>query len=242
MLESVRKNKFVKSLIIVTSDKCYESTNSSRGFKENDVLGGVDPYSASKSSTELMTRAYRESFFKNKKIMGISTVRAGNVIGGGDWSSKRLIPDCIRSLTKNKIIKIRNPFFNRPWQHVLEPLKGYLILAKKQFEQPNKYSSAWNFGTKPNSITDVKTIVKMIVRRWGSGKLKTKKSRFYEQINLQLNIKKSKKFLGWQPTYNVKKSIEVTTDWYKKVLKSKNDPLKITSEQIDDYLKKSEIV
>ena len=136
LVDISRDVKSVKSIVIVTSDKCYESNNSSKGFKESDLLGGVDPYSASKSSTEIMTRAYRESFFKNKKKVGLSTGRAGNVIGGGDWSSNRLIPDCIRSLLKKKIIHIRNPNFNRPWQHVLEPLKGYLFLAKKQYQNP----------------------------------------------------------------------------------------------------------
>ena len=148
--------KSVKSLVVVTSDKCYESNNSRVGFKESDILGGIDPYSASKAATEIMTRAYRKSFLSEKRQIGISTGRAGNVIGGGDWSDKRLIPDCIRSILNNKIIKLRNPNFNRPWQHVLEPLKGYLILAKKQYSNPYKYSGAWNFGTNPKSLTTVK--------------------------------------------------------------------------------------
>ena len=134
-LIDISKNlKSVKSIVIVTSDKCYESNNSSKGFKESDLLGGVDPYSASKSSTEIMARAIEKVFLKTKKNVGLSTGRAGNVIGGGDWSSNRLIPDCIRSLLKNKTIHIRNPNFNRPWQHVLEPLKGYLILAKNNIK------------------------------------------------------------------------------------------------------------
>ena len=178
LIDIVKDNKFVKSIIIVTSDKCYENNNSSIGFKEDDLLGGIDPYSASKSSTELMVRAYRESFFKKKKNVGLSTGRAGNVIGGGDWSSNRLIPDCIRSLFAKKIINIRNPNFNRPWQHVLEPLKGYLILAKKQYLNPRKYSGAWNFGTKPNSLTNVKSIVKNILEFWGSGNFKVQKKKF----------------------------------------------------------------
>ena len=137
------KLKSVKSLLVITSDKCYESNNSKVGFKENDILGGgVDPYSASKASAEIMTRAYRKSFIKKNKKLGISTGRAGNVIGGGDWSEKRLIPDSIRSIMKNKTIELRNPSFNRPWQHVLEPLKGYLVLAKRQYLNPIKYSGA----------------------------------------------------------------------------------------------------
>ena len=120
---------------------------------------------------------------------------------------KRLIPDCIKSIIKNKVIKIRNPNFNRPWQHVLEPLKGYLMLAKSQYLVPEKFSSAWNFGTKANSVTNVKTIVKTLVDHWGSGKIKLGKSKFYEQVNLQLSIKKSKKLLTWEPTYNIKKKV-----------------------------------
>ncbi len=242
ILEIARKSKFVKSVVIITSDKCYESNNSSIGFKETDLLGGVDPYSASKASTEIMTRAYRESFFKNiKHLVGISTARAGNVIGGGDWSGKRLIPDCIRSLIKNRVILIRNPNFNRPWQHVLEPLKGYLILAKKQYLNPKKYSGAWNFGTNPNSLTNVKTIVEYIIKFWGSGKIKATKKSFYEQANLQLNIKKAKKYLNWRPTYNIKNSVKFTTDWYKKVLKSKLSPEEVTNYQIEKYMHDSKI-
>ena len=235
IMECVRNSNFTKSVVIVTSDKCYESNFSSKGFKETDPLGGVDPYSASKSSTEIMVRAYRESFFNKKNKVGISTGRAGNVIGGGDWSPKRLIPDCIKSLRLNKEILIRNPKFNRPWQHVLEPLKGYLILAKKQYHEPLKYSGAWNFGTRPNSLTDVKTLVNYMINFWGSGKMKIKKNNFYEQQNLQLNIKKAEKFLKWSPTYNIKNSVKMTIEWYFKVLQNKENPKKVTSDQIDKY-------
>ena len=156
------KSKFVKSLVVVTSDKCYESNNSKIGYMENDILGGIDPYSSSKAVTEIMVRAYRKSFLNRSNRPGISTGRAGNVIGGGDWSNKRLIPDCIRSICSNKTIVLRNPNFNRPWQHVLEPLKGYLILAKKQYFKPLDFSGAWNFGTNPKSLTTVKKIVEFI--------------------------------------------------------------------------------
>jgi len=235
LMECVRLSSSVKSVIITTSDKCYESNSSQRGFKETDTLGGIDPYSASKSSSEIMVRAYRESFFKNNSKVGISTGRSGNVIGGGDWSLKRLIPDCIKSLKLNKTILIRNPKFNRPWQHVLEPLRGYLILAHKQYLNPLKYSGAWNFGTKPNSLTDVKTLVVHIINFWGTGKMKIKKNNFFEQQNLQLNIKKAKKHLKWYPTYNIKNSVKMTVDWYFRVLQKREDPKKVTSDQIDQY-------
>ena len=242
ILESVRNKKFIKSVVIVTSDKCYESNNSSRGFKENDLLGGVDPYSASKSSTELMVRAYRESFFKSKNnIKGISTARAGNVIGGGDWSQKRLIPDCIRSIMKNKKILIRNPNFNRPWQLVLEPLKGYLFLAKRQFENPNKYSSAWNFGASTKDLTTVKKITEYIIKFWGEGKMNIKKNNFYEQVNLQLNSNKAKKKLNWKPTYSIKEGVKMTTQWYLRTYKNKENSETVTQNQIEKYMDDSKI-
>jgi len=235
--EIAKNSKFIKSLVCITSDKCYENKGWVKGYKETDELGGIDPYSASKSSAEIIIRAYRESFFKNKKKCGISSARAGNVIGGGDWSPKRLIPDCIRSLLMGKTIVLRNPKFNRPWQFVLEPLKGYLILAKKQYERPNDYSDAWNFGTEARSITDVKKVVEYMVKFWGSGNLKVlKKKQFYEQHNLQLDIRKAKKKLMWTPTYNVKQSVEVTADWYYKILVKKMNANLVTDNQIKDYM------
>ena len=237
VMEVTRKFKFIKSVILVTTDKVYESSGITKGFKEQDLLGGIDPYSASKSSTELMIRGYRESFFKDKIKCGITSVRAGNVIGGGDWSKNRLIPDSIRSSIKNKTIVLRNPNFNRPWQFVLAPIKGYLILAKKQFENTLKYSSAWNFGNKSNSITTVSQIVQYIIDYWGSGKLKKfSKNKLYEQENLQLDSSKAIKLLKWKPTYSIKESVKVTTEWYYKVLKLNKKPSEVTNNQIDDYM------
>ena len=238
IMECVRTSNIVKSVVIVTSDKCYESSKKKIQFKETDRLGGKDPYSASKSSAEIMVRAYWESFFKKRNI-AISTGRAGNVIGGGDWSENRLIPDCIKSLISNKNIYIRNPYFNRPWQNVLESLKGYLMLAEKQYKEPSKYSGAWNFGPTSKSAFDVKTIVKTIINFWGTGKMITKKRNFYEQQNLQLSNKKAIKYLKWKPTYTVKESVEMTVEWYLRVLKNKEDPKKVTSDQIDQYTRDS---
>ena len=189
-----------------------------------------------------MVRAYRKSFSKNKKNFAISTGRAGNVIGGGDWSTKRLIPDCVRSIIKKKVIILRNPNFNRPWQHVLEPLKGYLILAMEQFNKPKKFSGAWNFGTNPRSVTTLKKIVQYIINFWGEGKLIAKKNNFYEQANLQLNINKAKKYLKWSPTYNIKDSVKITVDWYFKVLKQKKLPEEVTDNQIKKYMYDSKIL
>ena len=240
ILEIAKKYKFIKSLICVTSDKCYENQGFLKGYKENDKLGGVDPYSASKAAAEMMVRAYRKSFFnkgKTTRICGVSSARAGNVIGGGDWSDNRLLPDSIKALLKKKKIYIRNPNFNRPWQFVLEPLKGYLILAKKQYVEPSKFSGAWNFGTESKSITSVKKIVEYLINFWGSGKLRVKKeNNFYEQHNLQLDIKKAKKILKWKPSYNIKDSVKVTTEWYYSVLKEKKSSTKVTNEQLLRYM------
>ena len=241
VVESVRRAKFVKSLIIVTSDKCYESRDSVIGFKESDRLGGVDPYSASKSNIEIMIRAYIKSFFIKTNKTGVSTVRAGNVIGGGDWSAKRLIPDIIKSLMQNKKIYIRNPNFNRPWQLVLEPLKGYLFLAKRQFENPNKYSSAWNFGANTRALTTVKKITEYIIKFWGKGKMITKKNNFYEQVNLQLNSNKAKKKLNWEPTYSIKEGVKMTTEWYLRTYKNNENPEIVTQNQIEKYMNDSKI-
>jgi CDP-glucose 4,6-dehydratase len=236
MLEAVRELKFIKSLVCVTSDKCYESNYSTKGFKENDKLGGKDPYSGSKASAEIIIKSYQESFFKNRKC-GVASARAGNVIGGGDWSENRLIPDTINSIIKNKTIYIRNPEFNRPWQHVLEPLYGYLILGEKLYKKPKIYSNAWNFGTKKNTVTNVLKIVSMIVNFWGRGKIKfKKKQKYYEQINLQLNINKSIKILKWIPKYSIEESVKITTEWYKKVLSKKYSVIEITQKQINDYM------
>ena len=239
ILEIIREAKFIKSLICVTSDKCYENNNSTKGFKESDKLGGEDPYSGSKACAEIITNTYIKSFFLKNKKLGVATVRAGNVIGGGDWSSKRLIPDCINSIILKKKIYLRNPKFNRPWQHVLEPLWGYLILAKKLYDLPQKYSGAWNFGTNKGTITNVLEIVRKIINFWGDGKVKfNKKKQFYEQENLQLNISKARQKLKWKPKYSVTQSVKVTTEWYKKTLIAKKHPLEITTEQINEYMKK----
>ncbi len=236
MLDVVKESKFVRSLICITSDKCYESNNSTKGFKENDKLGGKDPYSGSKAAAEIIIKSYYESFFFKKKC-GLASARAGNVIGGGDWSENRLIPDVINSINNNKTIFVRNPNFNRPWQHVLEPLYGYLLLGKNIYYSPKKYSGSWNFGTKKNTVTNVLTIVKFITKIWKSGKIKlNKKQKYYEQTNLQLDITKANKILKWRPKYSIFKSVQVTVNWYKESLQNKNEIEKITEHQIKEYM------
>ncbi len=237
IIEISRNFNFIRSLVCVTSDKCYESNYSTKGFKESDRLGGIDPYSGSKASAEIIIKTYIESFQKKQKLFGIASARAGNVMGGGDQSPNRLLPDIVNSLFKRKKIIIRNPNFNRPWQHVLEPLFGYLILAAKLYKDPKKYSGAWNFGTEKNTITSVLSIVKYAIKFWGYGHLKIKKQKkFYEQENLQLNIQKSKKILKWKPKYSIQKCVQLTIEWYKNVLNKNSTPETITQKQIFDYM------
>ena len=235
LLDISKKIKSVKSIVCITSDKCYANNFSTKGFKETDHLGGSDPYSASKASAEIIINAYYHSFFSKKKV-GLASARAGNVIGGGDWSPNRLVPDTINSLLKNKKIKIRNPGFNRPWQHVLEPLNGYLMLAKKLHENPKKFSTPWNFGSEKNTVTSVYEVVNRMIRIWGSGKIIYKKNfKYYEQQNLQLNISKVKKILKWKPRYSIYQSVKATVDWYKKVHNDKKSSKEVTIQQIEEY-------
>ena len=237
IVEICRNLKFVKSIVCVTSDKCYQNNFSIRGFKEDDKLGGSDPYSASKANAEIIVKSYLESFYYDKKI-GLATGRAGNVIGGGDWSPNRLIPDCIKWIIKNKLIFLRRPKFNRPWQHVLEPLNGYLTLAYKMYNDPKKYSGAWNFGSKKGTVTSVFEVVKKIIKYWGKGKVKiNNKKQFYEQENLQLDISKSKKILKWNPKYSIDQSVRLTVEWYKYVhLNGSKNAEKISYKQIQSYM------
>ena len=236
IIDILRKLKNIRSIVCVTSDKCYQSNNSTKGFIESDKLGGEDPYSGSKANAEIIVNTYLKSFF-NKKKCGLASARAGNVIGGGDWSKDRLIPDSIKALISNKTIVLRNPKFNRPWQHVLEPLNGYLILAKSLYQNPKKFSGSWNFGSEKNTVTDVLTIVKKIINIWGKGKIKyNKTNKYYEQKNLQLNISKSKKYLNWNPRLSIMKSVEMTINWYKQILVDKKKPDKVTIEQILSFM------
>lgn len=238
ILDISKKYNFIKSIVCVTSDKVYENVKKIKRFNELDKLGGIDPYSASKASAEILIKSYLESYFK-KINCGLSSVRAGNVIGGGDWSENRIIPDCIKAIIGNKNIVIRNPNFNRPWQHVLDPISGYLILAKKQFENPSKYSGAYNFGSNDRSFLTVKEIARSIIKIWKKGKIQfLNKSKFYEQKNLQLNSSKSKKILGWKTCYSAKKAIKITTEWYLETLKYKKSPEMVTNFQIREFLKK----
>lgn len=221
LLETCRNSKSVKVIINVTSDKCYKNREWIWGYREIDPIGGYDPYSSSKGCSELITTSYRNSFFNPKDFKNhkksLSSVRAGNVIGGGDWAKNRIIPDCIRDLEKGKPIKIRNPQATRPWQYVLELLGGYLYLAAHMDEDPSRYSGAWNFGPESSSIHEVQEIVELVIKNWGSGKwVKFDESnKPHEAGLLSLDISKARYELGWLPFLNIHNTVTNTVNWYK---------------------------
>ncbi|MBU0579728.1 MAG: CDP-glucose 4,6-dehydratase [Candidatus Margulisbacteria bacterium] len=224
LLEAVRKVSSVQAVVNITTDKCYENIEKLTGYIETDPLGGYDPYSSSKGCSELVTAAYRRSFF-TKKIV-IMTARSGNVIGGGDWDKDRIIPDSMIALINKKIIPVRNPDAVRPWQHVFEPLSGYLLLAAKAVAVKNgrKYAGAWNFGPKVSSTAlKVKDVVNMVIKIWGKGTWQhiSKSKTCHEANILTLNCHKAKKQLDWQPVLDFKTSIVWTIEWYKYLYKIK---------------------
>ena len=235
VIEASKKLKNLKSLLIITSDKCYLNKEIKKGYKEIDQLGGDDPYSASKASAENIFNAYAKSFFCNQNQYGYATARAGNVIGGGDWSKDRLIPDCIKSIIKKNKLMIRNPNSTRPWQHVLEPISGYLLLAKLLYERKKQYSGNWNFGPSARETMEVKKVTKLLFDYLGIDKkiFKTKRN-FKETILLKLNSEKAVKLLKWRNKWNMKKSIMETARWYKDYI-NKKDVKNTTIKQIEEY-------
>ena len=223
--------------VVITSDKCYENLELIRGYKEEDRLGGKDPYSASKGSVEILCRSYFQSFFKDKSNIKFATARAGNVIGGGDWSKDRLIPDVINSIHKNKIVEIRNPKSTRPWQHVLEPLNGYICLASKLMKNKKLNGESFNFGPGKLKNYNVESIIKFIQKFFPSLKYKIANRKiFYESNLLKLNCTKSRKLLSWRQKMNINKTIEFTAEWYKNYF-DKKDNFDFTVNQIKKYLK-----
>jgi len=228
----------LKSLVIITSDKCYLNKEFKKGYKEEDTLGGDDPYSASKASAELIFNAYAKSFLNFQKKYGFASARAGNVIGGGDWSKDRLIPDSVKSIINKKKLIIRNPSSTRPWQHVLEPVSGYLLLAKKLYENKNKFSGSWNFGPSMRETMPVKNVVKLFFHFLKINKnILTKKGNFKEANLLKLNSSKAVRILKWKNRWNMKKSIQETAKWYRNYL-IKKDVKKTLIIQIREYFNK----
>lgn len=237
ILESVRSVSSLRSVIYVTSDKCYKNKEWIWGYRENDEIGGHDPYSASKAAAEMVFAAYMNSFLNERKKFGAASVRAGNVIGGGDWSSDRIVPDCIKALQNKRPIILHNPASTRPWQHVLEPLSGYLLLACKIYDAPQKYSGVWNFGPSGELIHSVKDLAEKIVECWGEGNIESQILRNdpLEAKLLHLNCDKSRHILGWDTHWDFDRSVEETTGWYREVFDGK-PALELSKRQIENYM------
>ena len=241
ILESLKFIKKKCSVVIITSDKCYENKEISRGYSENDVLGGVDPYSSSKAATEILFHSYYKSGLINKNIR-ICSARAGNVIGGGDWSLNRIIPDSIKSWSKKKTLDIRSPNSTRPWQHVLEPLSGYLQLGATLYNSSKLSGNSFNFGPSNKSIFTVKKLIDEMINFWNYNSLKkyykiTKNNTKYESKLLKLNCNKSKKILNWNQTLSFKETVKFTIGWYIYFLNDKTNIKDFTENQIISYIK-----
>ncbi len=236
LLDSLRKIKRNIAVVLITSDKSYKNLELDRGYTENDLLGGDDPYSGSKGATEILINSYIKSFFNNNSKVLISVARAGNVIGGGDWSSDRLIPDCVKSWSKGKKVLIRNPNSTRPWQHVIEVLYGYMLLALKLKKNKRLHGEAFNFGPSLTNKLRVIDIVKKMRSNWKevNWKIVKGKKSFKESKLLQLNSKKSKKLLNWNCILSSEQTIKYVTEWYKIFYKQKKSQI-ITSEQLENY-------
>ena len=238
LLDAIRKTASVKTVIIVTSDKCYRNHEWERGYREEDELGGHDPYSNSKACAELVTAAYRDSYFNNKNEQAaIASVRAGNVIGGGDWADDRLIPDLCSAFAIGKSAEIRNPGATRPWQHVLEPLSGYLHLAERMTHDPS-FAGAWNFGPGIEGTKPVNWIADCLVELWGNGAdwHTGNADQPHEAHTLRLDCNKARTLLGWAPRLRLDKALRLSVDWYK-TCNSISAMREYTETQIQDYQK-----
>lgn len=240
VLEAVRRTPSVRAAVIVTSDKCYENRDRPQGYREDEPMGGHDPYSSSKGCAELVTTAYRRSFLEcADRPVGVATVRAGNVIGGGDWAEDRLVPDAIRALQHDAPLLVRNPDAVRPWQHVLEPLAGYLMLAERLYHEKDPWASAWNFGPRDQEAVPVATLADMIFQKWGKGHwvAGTDQDQPHEAHHLALDTRKAWHHLGWRPLLSLNEAVSLTVSWYQKALSAEPnlDLYKVTVEQITDY-------
>ena len=220
VLESIRSLNCVRVAVIVTTDKCYENRERVAGYREDEPMGGYDPYSSSKGCAELVTSAYRQSYFSPEKFnqhrVAVASARAGNVIGGGDWSEDRLIPDAIKAFEINQTLIIRNPLATRPWQHVLEPLSGYLILAQALYQEGAKFDGGWNFGPRDEDARSVSEVISLLVEKWKSGASwkQDKGEQPHEAHSLRLDCSKARNQLNWIPKWNLEQAIEKITQWH----------------------------
>lgn len=239
VLEAIRVCESVKVGVMITTDKCYENKEQIWGYRENEPMGGHDPYSSSKGAAEIAIASWRRSFFNPNEFFkhgkSIASVRAGNVIGGGDWAKDRIIPDCIRALEAGQPIEIRSPKAIRPWQHVLEPLSGYLLLANKMWDEPTKYCEGWNFGPNADSVASVWDVASEVVKCYGKGMLvdKSNPNDLHEANLLMLDVSKARWELGWEPKLCLNEAINLTTSWY--ISYVKGDNYAICKKHVIDY-------
>jgi CDP-glucose 4,6-dehydratase len=239
LFEAIRQTGSVRAVVNVTTDKCYENKEWIWGYRENEELGGYDPYSNSKACSELVTSAYRQSFFQQNNI-ALASARAGNVIGGGDWALDRLIPDTLSALEQNKPVIIRSPSAIRPWQHVLEPLAGYLMLAQQLYENGSVFAEAWNFGPQQEDAKSVEWIVDELVKKWGNGASWELDSseKVHEATYLKLDISKAKDQLRWKPQWTLLEALDMIVKWHKKWL-NHEDMRMVCIDQIQSYAAKN---
>ena len=237
ILEAIRQVSSAKVIINVTTDKCYENKEWVWGYREDESMGGFDPYSSSKGCSELVTAAFRRSYFETSGV-ALASARAGNVIGGGDWAEDRLVPDILRAFEENKPAIIRNPHSIRPWQHVLEPLSGYLVLAQKLWSNPASYAQAWNFGPRDEDAKSVEWIVKSLAKQWGEGASwrVDAGAHPHEAGYLKLDISKAATLLGWTPRWTLGIALEKIVEWRSRV-RAKFKPSSICLDQILSYTK-----
>jgi CDP-glucose 4,6-dehydratase len=242
LLEAVRRTGGVKAIVNITSDKCYENQEWPWGYRENEPMGGFDPYSNSKGCAELVTSAFRNSFFNSEDFdnhgVALASARSGNVIGGGDWAKDRLIPDIMRAISAGKPVVVRNPDSIRPWQHVLEPLSGYLLLAQKLWEEGRSFAEAWNFGPNDEDAKPVSWVATSLTRMWGKGaswELDGHKHP-HEAHYLKLDCSKAKSRIGWSPTWNLETTLRAIVNWHQEYLERK-DMRAVVTEQINAFLK-----
>jgi len=238
LFEAVRRNNKVKVIINITSDKCYENKELGTPFKESDAMGGYDPYSSSKGCSELLTSSFRNSFFNPQQFpenkVSLASARAGNVIGGGDWAEFRLIPDMIRGIQRKEVIKIRNQNYVRPWQFVLEPLNGYLMLSERLWNKGDQYSQAWNFGPLQNEKETVSYLISRFTDEFDELKLEYEENNMHETESLTLDSSKARKELGWSNKLNLEETVTWTVDWYKKYFEGENMK-EYSFEQIENF-------
>ncbi|RMF18017.1 MAG: CDP-glucose 4,6-dehydratase [Candidatus Dadabacteria bacterium] len=236
VLDAIRQNNLACTVVVATSDKCYENREWVWPYRENDRLGGRDPYSASKAAQEMVARAFRDSYFTESSDITLATTRAGNIIGGGDWAEDRIIPDIVRAVEAKRPVRLRNPEAVRPWQHVLEPVFGYLLLAARMRTE-RKFADAWNFGPPENAVRTVRDLTERFIATLGRGAYETDDSdTFHEAKLLRIDASRARYQLGWDPRLDFESTVSWTAEWYRRVSDSE-DPDAVTREQIRRYSK-----